>query len=214
LYLTGRSFVRFYALLMLKMDIHWEAPLPDGPFLIAANHPSTSDPFYIMTPFQRPIRIMMIESPFRFPVFGGILRRAGHISVCPGDKHAALTHALQELHSGHPVVIFPEGNTSPREGGFLPTRTGAARLALSAEVPVVPVGIYLNRQRCTTIASRAAGYPTLGFWHLRGPYSMTVGQAMKFEGDAEDREHVRSIAEIIMEAIRRLANASQVRCSG
>jgi 1-acyl-sn-glycerol-3-phosphate acyltransferase len=214
LYFIGRNFVRLYALLMLKMDVLWESPLPDGPFLIAANHPSTSDPFYIMTPFRRPVRIMMIESPFLIPVFGRLLREAGHIAVCPRDKQAALEAACRELFSGNPVAIFPEGDTSPRDGGIRPPRTGAARLALSTGVPVVPVGIYLDRRHCTTIRSKASGRPTTGFWHLRGPYSMTVGRAMEFSGNAEDREHVRSVSEKIMESIAGLANASRERIEG
>ncbi|KAF0106269.1 MAG: 1-acyl-sn-glycerol-3-phosphate acyltransferase [Anaerolineaceae bacterium] len=214
LYFIGRNFVRFYALLMLKMDVLWESPLPDGPFLIAANHPSTSDPFYIMTPFRRPVRIMMIESPFLIPVFGRLLREAGHIAVCPRDKQAALEAACRELFSGHPVAIFPEGDTSPRTGGHLPPRTGAARLALMTGVPVVPVGIYLRRHRCTTIRSKTIGRPTVGFWHLRGPYGMTIGQPLKFSGDAENKEHIHSIAETIMESIARLASTSQARVEG
>jgi len=214
LYYIGRNFVRLYALFMLKMDVRWEASLPDGPFLIVANHPSTSDPFYVMTPFQRPVRIMMIGSAFQMPIFGNILHRAGHIAVCPRDKQTALIKALRELSSGNPVVIFPEGDTSPRTGGHLPPRTGAARLALMTGVPVVPIGIYLPRHRCTTIRSKASGRSTVGFWHLRGPYGMTIGHAMKFNGDAENREHVRSIAETIMESIARLANTSQARVEG
>jgi len=214
LYFVGRNFVRIYALLMLKMDVVWESALPDGPFLIAANHPSTSDPFYLMTPFRRPVRIMMIESPFQIPVFGSLLRRAGHIAVCPRDKQAALEAALRELFSGNPVAIFPEGDTSPRTGGHHPPRTGAARLALMTGVPVVPVGIYLRRQRCMTIRSNAVGRPTTGFWHLRGPYGMTIGQPLKFSGDAENRDHVRSIAETIMDSIARLARTSQERVEG
>lgn len=211
LYFIGRNFVRLYALIMLKMDVVWESPLPDGPFLIAANHPSTSDPFYIMAPFRRPVRIMMIESPFLVPVFGGILRRAGHIAVCRRDKQAALEAACRELFAGNPVVIFPEGDTSPREGGVLPPRTGTARLALMTGAPVVPVGIYLRRDRCATIRSKAGGRPTIGFWHLRGPYGMTIGRPLRFGGDPEDRSHVRAVSEKIMEAIVRLAAMSEAR---
>jgi 1-acyl-sn-glycerol-3-phosphate acyltransferase len=214
LYFVGRNFVLSYALFMLKMDVRWEASLPEGPFLIAANHPSTSDPFYLMTPFRKPIRIMMIESPFHVPIFGRILRRAGHIPVSPADRQAALHAASRELSSGNPVAIFPEGDTSPREGGIRPPRTGAARLALATGVPVVPVGIYLDRRRCTTIHSKAVGRPTTGFWHLRGPYSMTIGQPLKFNGDAENREHVRSVSEKIMEAVAGLAIASRERIEG
>jgi 1-acyl-sn-glycerol-3-phosphate acyltransferase len=213
IYFAGRNFILSYTLFMLKMDIRWEGTLPDGPFLIASNHPSTSDPFYLMRPFRKPIRIMMIESPFHVPVFGRLLHHAGHIPVPYKDKQKALQAAAQELASGHPVAIFPEGDTSPREGGHLPPRTGAARLALMTGVPVVPVGIYLDRKRCTTIRTKTAGRHTQGFWHLRGPYAMTIGEPMKFSGNVDDREQVYSISEKIMEAIARLAGASQLRAA-
>jgi hypothetical protein len=43
---------------------------------------------------------------------------------------------------------------------------------------------------------------------------MTIGQPLKFSGDAENRDHVRSIAETIMDSIARLARTSQERVEG
>ena len=211
LYKISRNVVRLYAYFLLNMDIHWHAPLPEGPVLIASNHPSTSDPFYIMVLSRRPVSTMMIESPFRIPVFGSLLHHAGHIPVIPANKHAALDSAHQQLRTGHTVAIFPEGNHSPREGGYLPPRSGAARLALLSGAAVVPVGIYLDRKRSVHITTHIAGRRTVGYWHLKGKYSMTVGQSMHFEGNAEDNAHVYSISKVIMDKIRALARESQVR---
>lgn len=211
LYRFSRALVRLYAFAMLRVDIVREVPLPAEPVLIAANHPSTSDAFYIAIPFRCPVRLVMVESPFRIPIFGAFLRASGHIAVRPEDKQAALQEALRELTSGNSVVIFPEGDTSPRQGGFLPPRAGAAQLALSARVPVIPVGIHLNRDACVTLRSKATGRPTVGYWHLRGPYGMTIGRPLEFSGGVEDREHVRAVSAKIMEEIIRLANASHRR---
>ena len=110
------------------------------------------------------------------------------------------------------MVIFIEGHISPLEGGFLPPRSGAARLALSSGFPVVPVGIFLHRERCHNIRSSiSGGIPAEARWYLHGPYAITVGKPTQFEGDVEDREHVRRISETIMERIQHLAFESERR---
>ena len=50
----------------------------------------------------------------------------------------ALTSAVASLRGGELVAVFPEG-TIAKDGLLLPFKTGAARMALQADVPVVPV---------------------------------------------------------------------------
>ena len=45
----------------------------------------------------------------------------------------------------------------------------------------------------------------------RGPYAMTIGEAMRFDGDVEDREYVRSVSGAIMRRISLLACESARR---
>jgi 1-acyl-sn-glycerol-3-phosphate acyltransferase len=156
---------------MLKLDVLWYAPLPAGPKLIVANHPSISDPFYLALLSLQPIKILIIDNPFSVPLFGAYLRRSGHVPVVPGNGQTAFAKARQLLEAGHSVALFPEGWVSPPEGGFNPPRTGAARLALLTGVPVVPVGIYLPRERNHVVSATINGKRTVGHWYLRGPYS-------------------------------------------
>jgi 1-acyl-sn-glycerol-3-phosphate acyltransferase len=179
--------------------------------LIVANHPSTTDPFYLLALFPQPLSILIIEHAFKAPLFGGILRRSGHIPVLSADRHAAFNAAHQRLQEGQSIAIFPEGDLSPRQGGSLPARSGAARLALLTGVPVVPIGIYFKRDRAQPLISKFGGKSETGYWYLRGPYGVTIGKPMQFEGNAEDRAHVRSISELIMNAINSLARDSQRR---
>jgi 1-acyl-sn-glycerol-3-phosphate acyltransferase len=86
-----------------------------------------------------------------------------------------------------------------------------ARLALSSGVPVIPVGIHLPRERLHKIISKIEGEHAFGDWYLRGPYHVTVGQAMHFQGNVQDREHVVSVAETIMQCIIGLAQQSARR---
>jgi 1-acyl-sn-glycerol-3-phosphate acyltransferase len=211
LYKIGRKAICLYALFLLKMDVQWHAHPPKGPNLIVANHPSTTDPFYLLTLFPQPLSLLIIENAFQVPVFGEILRRSGHIAVSMADKHSAFEAAQERLQAGHSVAIFPEGDISPREGGCHATRSGAARLALMTGVPVIPVGIYLNRERCRRIDSSISGKRTRGYWYLRGPYGITVGRPMDFKGDVKDRSQVDTISTAVMQQIDTLAHDSQQR---
>ena len=211
MYILGRRLVCMYAQFLLNMDVFWQAGLPAGPKLIVANHPSTTDPFYLLTLFPQPLSILIIEHAFKAPVFGGILRHSGHIPVLSEDRHAAFNSAHQQLRDGKSVAIFPEGDLSPRLGGSLPAHSGAARLALLTGVPVIPIGIYFKREHARPMISKFEGKSSTGYWYLRGPYGITIGEPLQFSGDVEDRKHVLSISEVIMGAINSLALASQIR---
>ena len=211
LHVTSMTIVRFYAWLMLQLDVFWQAPFPAGPKLIVANHPSTTDPFYLGLLSRQPISLLIIESLFLIPIFGAFLRWSGHIPVVPGQGRAAFDAAYRRLLRGRSVALFPEGDLSPQEGGFLAPRTGAARLALLTDVPIIPIGIYLPRERSRAIVSTIAGKRLKGYLYLRGKYGVTVGQAMHFRGDVEDRGQVTAVSEDIMRQIKSLAQESERR---
>lgn len=216
LYELAIAFIRAYSDLMLRMDIHWhEHHLPEGPKLFVANHPSASDPFLIHLLSRRQhMSVMISGTAFSFPLFGRALKHTRQIAVLPGQGGSALEQARLQIAAGHSVAIFPEGDFSPQAGGFREPRTGAARLALSTGVPVIPVGIYLPRERSLRIASKLSGKPAVGYWYLHGPYGMTVGTPLHFKGDVEDRAHVGSISSTIMQWIQSLAFESEQRVRG
>ncbi|HUG18971.1 MAG TPA: lysophospholipid acyltransferase family protein, partial [Planctomycetaceae bacterium] len=58
-----------------------------------------------------------------------------------GQDMSSVKQALRELKAGHLVGIFPEAGINQGTRGLLPADTGAAWLALAAEVPVIPVFI-------------------------------------------------------------------------
>lgn len=214
LYQAARAVVRLYARLMLRVDIHWHAPFPAGSKLIVANHPSVSDPFYLGLLSSQPFKLLIVEHAFRVPGAGTYLRRSGHVPVTLGAGRPAFETARRLLEAGESVALFPEGWVSPQEGGFNPPRSGAARLALLTGVPVVPVGIYLQRKRNWVLSRKIGDKQTVGYWYLRGPYGMTVGQPLRFEGDVEDRGHVASVSSRIMQHIVSLASESEQRVEG
>ena len=211
LYRLGRPAVGLYEWLMFDMDVVWEAPLPAGPKIIAPNHPSTTDPFLVTRLMSEPTSILIDDRLFKVPVFGRYLEYAGHIRVVEGNGRAAFDAARQLLDEGRNIAIFPEGAISPLEGGFHRSRTGAARLALLTGVPIIPIGIHLDRERIKVAESKYSGIAAVGTWYLRGPYAITIGKPMVIEGDVEDREYVRAASERIMERIARLSHQSARR---
>ena len=214
LYSLGRTFIQGYARMMLHLDIHSLGDMPVGPKLFVANHPSATDPFLIHLVSLQQLSVLITETAFAFPLLGWYMRKTKQIPVVAGQGEAALEHACQSIGAGRSIAIFTEGTLSPQEGGFHPPRTGAARLALKTGIPVIPVGIYLPRERSLCISTDLTGRQTRGYWYLRGPYGITLGQPMFFKGDVEDREHVRTIAQNIMDRIRALALESERRLHG
>lgn len=211
MYWVSKPVVVSYVGTMLKLDVQMELPLPRGAKIIAANHPSTTDPFFVARMVGHQSYILINEVLFRVPLLGEYLRRSGHIPVEAGKGPAAIEAALERLSQGKTVIIFPEGDLSPEEGGFQKPRTGVARLALASGAPVFPVGIHLLRERIHSIRSTVKGEQHIGRWYIRGPYYMSVGQPLNFTGDVEDRPLVRTVASTVMHHIIEQARMSELR---
>jgi 1-acyl-sn-glycerol-3-phosphate acyltransferase len=209
LYWFGRFAVSLHTRLMLRTDVHWHAPLPDGPKILAANHPTTTDPFYILTLVPDQVSVLVTEAAFGVSGFGCYLQRSGHVPAARNSGGATVKALQRKIEAGRTVAIFPEGALSPLEGGLHQPHTGAARLALITGAPVIPVGIGLQPQRIRFSKAEVDG--EVAHLYLRGPYAMTVGQPLHFRGNVEDREYVRSVSEQIMQRIISLAGESAQR---
>ncbi|NIW44618.1 MAG: hypothetical protein GWN30_07600 [Gammaproteobacteria bacterium] len=211
LYWASFPLFSIYTLAMLKMDIQWNAHMPKGPKIIVANHPSTTDPFYLSFIAKTPSNILIKDHVFRVPFLGLYLKKSGHIPVIEGQGRRAFNCARINLIRGRTIILFPEGSLSPEGGGYFKPRTGAARLALLSGAPVVPVGIHFPQKNLNVSPGTYGGKQTEARYLLRGPYHMTVGESMNFSGDMKDRNLVVSIAEQIMNRIIELAEQSTRR---
>lgn len=117
-----------------------------GGVLVVSNHVSNLDPLTlshaVRTAGRNPLGMGKIEL-FRLPVVGRWFAKIGHVPVdrAAATPSAALAPAAEALRAGKVLCMYPEGtvNTAP-EDGLLVGKTGVARLALAAGVPVVPVG--------------------------------------------------------------------------
>lgn len=118
---------------------------PDDGIVVAVNHVSWFDPFsvaHLLWDNGRPPHFLAKESVFRVPVGGMILKYAHQIPVYRETDNAAdsVRAAVKAVKSGKAVVVYPEG-TITRDPDLWPMtgRTGAARIALLAGAPVIPV---------------------------------------------------------------------------
>lgn len=211
LYAIVWAFLWVYAFLLLRMTISRHVTLPTGGKIFVSNHPSATDPFMIHIVSRQQLSVLITEKAFAVPVFGWFLRKVREIPVPLKQGSLALDQASLYLQNGKSVAIFIEGWISPTDGSFLPPKTGAARLALMSGAPVIPIGISLRHDRCTSIRSRIDGAIAEARWYLYGPYAMTVGEPMRFTGDVNDHEHVREVTETIMHQIRLLTHESKHR---
>jgi 1-acyl-sn-glycerol-3-phosphate acyltransferase len=211
LYIMGRSFLVNYIRLMLNVDIRWHAPLPEGPKILAANHPTTTDPFYLLPLFPEPVSFLITAGAFDVPGVGFYLRTTGQVPAVRGSVGATVKAVVHKVKTGRSVAIFPEGALSPLAGGFHQPHSGVARVALRTSAPVIPVGIGLLRDRIWVTEIKVDGQKVIGHLYLNGPYAITVGQPQHFEGDVQDRERVRAVAGHIMHKIRDLVRESESR---
>jgi 1-acyl-sn-glycerol-3-phosphate acyltransferase len=210
LFKMGRLLLSAYMGLMLDVDIQRHGPLPDGPKILAVNHPTSIDPFYILTLLPEPVSVLITAAAFDKPLFGPYLRATGHIAAVRGSGGATVEAVSRQIEAGRSVAIFPEGALSPI-GGFHRPHSGLARIALRTGAPVIPVGIGLQDDRIRVTETNIDGEKVTGHFYTSGPYAMTVGRPLYFEGDAQDRERVRTATTHIMNHIRSLAHESQSR---
>jgi 1-acyl-sn-glycerol-3-phosphate acyltransferase len=114
----------------------------EGGLIIAANHQTYIDPFWIGAPFDRQLRFLAWDAIFGWPVAGQLIRWLGAwpLQVERGDTRA-IRRSVQWLREGGALVIFPEGGRGRGDAKPEKFKTGAARLALEADVPILPVTI-------------------------------------------------------------------------
>src|SRR5262245_9070232 len=138
--LFASALVRIY----FRMEIRGLENVPEeGAMIVAPNHVSYMDPIWVSSPLKRPLRYMTWDRMTGLPLLGALMRAYGafpvNIESTNGDR-SALRHSLEQLRAGGGLMIFPEGSRS-RDGKLMSFKSGAVRLALAADVPIVPVSI-------------------------------------------------------------------------
>jgi 1-acyl-sn-glycerol-3-phosphate acyltransferase len=109
--------------------------------ILAPNHKSFWDPFFVGMALRRSVRFMAKVELFRGPL-GPVLPRLGAFPVRRGaSDEESMRTARTLLEGGELVVLFPEGTRVEDPDALAKPHHGAARLALATGAPIVPVAI-------------------------------------------------------------------------
>lgn len=111
-----------------------------GPAVFVANHQAMIDIPALLLGIDRPFVFVARSELRRLPIVGAVLTISRCVYLERGAADAGLDEAALRVTEGDAVVFFPEGTRSygAALGRF---RSGAFRLAMRADVPVVPVAI-------------------------------------------------------------------------
>ena len=176
--------------------------------LLAGNHTGYADFILMGTgPYlhgERLVRFMAKKSVFDVPVLGWLLKLMKHVPVDRARGGASIASAVQMLREGNLVGIFPEATIS-RSFELANFKTGAARIAHQAGVPLVPCAIWGSQRIWTKDLPK----------HFRDvPVIVRYGEPVALTGDAEaDTAELKRQMQLLLDASlrRRLGAAAQAR---
>lgn len=186
--------------------IEGEENIPQtGPAVLVSNHLSFSDSIFLPLVMQRRATFLAKSDYFTGTGPKGWLSRLffGGTGQVPIDRsggkasEAALNTGLRILAAGDLLALYPEGTRS-HDGTLFRGRTGAARMALHAEVPVIPVAMIGTFEAQPTGQLR----PSLRRIGVR------VGKPIDFSryyGMSEDRFILRSATDEVMYDLMQLS---------
>jgi 1-acyl-sn-glycerol-3-phosphate acyltransferase len=183
-----------------------------GPAIIAANHVSFLDSFFIpLCVDKRKVTYLAKSDYFKSWKTSWFFKAVGQIPVDRDDRkksQAALEVGLEVLADGNLLGIYPEGTRSP-DGRLFRGRTGVARLALRSGAPVIPCGITGSKE----VMPKGARVPKLMEPNGRIRVKVRFGEPLDFSRyrDREaDRFVLRSITDEIMYEIMQLSGQTYV----
>lgn len=193
---------------MLRVWFRWRfeglATIPrTGPALIACNHASYLDPLvnaYAVVRANRRPRFLAKDDLFRAFGIGWAMRGTRQIPVARGTgDQSPLRNAEAALRAGEVVLIYPEGTVTRRPDGLpMEGKTGAVRLALAADVPIIPM----------------VSWGSAPVWQKSGPGSLRPGRPVwvrvgrpidvASQGvDVDDHDGVRKLTDELMATLTR-----------
>jgi 1-acyl-sn-glycerol-3-phosphate acyltransferase len=176
----------------------------EGGAILASNHLSFIDSVMLPLMIDRRVAFLAKSDYFTGRGLKGWATRmffkgTGQLPIDrSGGKasEASLNTGLQVLGEGELLGIYPEGTRSP-DGKLYRGRTGIARMALEAHVPVVPV-VMVDTDTMMPIGQRLPNVVRVG---------VVIGEPLdfsRFSGMEGDRYILRSITDEIMVALQRL----------
>jgi 1-acyl-sn-glycerol-3-phosphate acyltransferase len=183
----------------------------EGPAILASNHLSFSDHFFAPLPLPRKVVFLAKSEYFTGRGIKGLISKAffSGVGQIPVDRSGgkaserALRTGLRVLADGHLLGIYPEGTRTP-DGRLYRGKTGVARLALEARVPVIPTAMV------GTFEFQPPGKITPRLWIRPG---VKFGKPLDFSryyGMENDRLVLRATTDEIMYELMKLSGQEYV----
>lgn len=206
---VGAAAVLFYPATRLGKHVYLgREKIPrEGAALLVLNHISHMDPAVdsVFVHRQRRVpRFLAKESVATAPIFGKIFLGSGGIPVYRGSVAAgdSLRAAHQALQDGQIVVIYPEGTITRDPAGW-PKKsfTGAARLALENDVPVIPIARWGTNFIFNGYTKKLTPFPRKTVTHLVGdPLDLAAFR----EGNLRSASKLRKVTDLMMDEVTAL----------
>src|SRR6266480_3773865 len=157
-----------------------------------SNHVNLFDPFILYCAIPQFVRGWELESHFKIPAYGWLMKRFGNVPVPdvrrPSDLKRMWRLTQEAIDSGTSLVIFPEAKRT-RDGHLLEFQDGGFRVAQQLAVPIVPVSLVGSFQHHST-----------GHWML-WPATVTVHLHNTIDTAGLTKEDVPALRERVREMI-------------
>lgn len=181
-----------------------------GGAILASNHLSFSDSVFLPLVLKRKVVFLGKAEYFTGKGLKGYGTKAfmegvGVIPVHRGGgkaSEAALRTGLEALQGGDLLGIYPEGTRSP-DGRLYRGKTGMARMAIEAQVPIVPVAM-IDTDIAQPIGQRVPSRHPIGV-RIGAPIAHTP-----YVGMQDDREALRTFTDSVMHAIGEMSGQEYV----
>ncbi|HEX2029233.1 MAG TPA: lysophospholipid acyltransferase family protein [Nitriliruptorales bacterium] len=176
-----------------------------GGTILAANHLSFIDSIFLPLWLDRPVYFLGKADYFESWRTRWFFEGAGVIPTfrSGGDRsRQALEAGTKVLRRGDLLGVYPEGTRSP-DGRLYRGKTGPARMALEAGVPIVPCGVVGTREV----------QPPDSYLPRRRPVKVRYGRPLEFsryEGQTDDPFVLRSVTDELMYEIMLLSGQEYV----
>jgi 1-acyl-sn-glycerol-3-phosphate acyltransferase len=170
--------------------------------IFMVNHVNLFDPFILYCAIPQLVRGWELESHFKIPLYGWLMKRFGNVPVpvgrSPKDLKRLWRQTREAIDGGTSLIIFPEAKRT-RDGKLNPFEEGGFRLALQLGIPIVPVTLDGSIRHLRTTD-----------WILR-PTTITVWLHDTIDTSEMKKEDVPGLKERVRESIEAPLQSSQER---
>ncbi len=167
--------------------------------LFVCNHVNLFDAFVIYSAIPQFVRGLELESHFKLPAYGWMMKRFGNIpvpkEVSPSAFKLMMKRAQAALEDGISLIVFPEGRRT-RDGRVGPFMNGAFVIAERFGYPIVPMSIVGSYD-----------FHRTGDWMLY-PSNIVVHMHDTIETKGMEKDEIDRLAERIHQIVSRPVDAA------